>query len=240
MTLHLRATYLLAGTLLVASVSLASSKTTAPVLENPNDRASYALGVEMGEAFKSQKIEINPTYLSRGLQDALQNKPFLLSEKAIGETLIAFRQEQLAAQEAQMQDLAEKNATVGEAFLANNKTNTEIKATDSGLQYKVLQAGKGNSPKRTSKVLVNYEGRFLDGQVFDSSYKRGQPASFRLTEVIPGWTEALQLMNQGAVWEIYVPAKLAYGEAGIGGVIGPNETLVFKVELLSFEDEKQA
>lgn len=200
-----------------------------------NDKVSYALGVEMGEAFKMQSIEIKPELLAQGVEDAMQDKPFLLNDEDLNNTLIEFRNAQLAAQTAQIAALAGENKKVGDSFLDKNKAKSDITTTDSGLQYKVLQAGEGSSPSKQSRVEVNYEGRFIDGQVFDSSYTRGQTAAFKLTEVIPGWTEALQLMNKGAVWEVYVPSHLAYGEQGIPGMIGPNETLVFKIELIDFK-----
>ncbi len=138
----------------------------------------------------------------------------------------------MAAREKEMTEMAGKNLTEGEAFLAANKAKEGVKTLESGLQYKVLTPGEGKSPKATDKVTVHYRGTLLDGTEFDSSHKRGEPAVFQVDQVIPGWTEALKLMKPGAKWELYIPAKLAYGERGAGQKIAPNATLVFEVELL--------
>jgi FKBP-type peptidyl-prolyl cis-trans isomerase len=150
-------------------------------------------------------------------------------------TLMAKQQEQAAKQQEQAKVVSEKNKKDGEAFLAANKKKDGVVTMPSGLQYKVLVAGKGKSPKATDTVTVNYKGTLIDGTEFDSSYKRGKPASFPLNQVIPGWTEAVQLMKEGAKWELYVPSSLAYGERGAGANIGGNATLIFEVELLSIK-----
>lgn len=134
---------------------------------------------------------------------------------------------------AQASGSAEQAKQAGEAFLEQNKNKKGVYTTPSGLQYQVLDAGNGKKPGKNDTVTVDYEGRLLNGQVFDSSYQRGQPASFNVSQVIEGWTEALQMMNTGATWMLFIPAKLAYGPEGAGGVIGPNEVLVFKVHLIS-------
>lgn len=130
---------------------------------------------------------------------------------------------------------AEKNKQIGEAFLAENKKHKDVITLADGLQYKIIKAGSGVKPSDSDMVTVNYSGKLVNGKEFDSSYKRGEPASFPVNGVIPGWTEALKLMPEGSVWELYIPAKLAYGEMGAGSLIGPNETLIFKVELLKVE-----
>jgi len=145
----------------------------------------------------------------------------------------AFTQEMMARQAEEAKKLAEKNKKSGEAFLEGNKTKEGVKTLPSGLQYKVITEGTGKSPKVTDTVTVNYRGTFIDGTEFDSSYKRGQPATFQVNSVIPGWTEALQLLKEGAKWQLFIPPQLAYGEKGAGGVIGPNTTLIFEVELIS-------
>lgn len=137
-----------------------------------------------------------------------------------------------AADQGNTQTVAEKNKKAGEDFLNNNKNKAGVITLPNGLQYKIIKPGTGEKPSASDIVKVNYEGKLINGTVFDSSYKRGEPTTFPVSGVIPGWTEALQLMNKGSLWEIYIPASLAYGEQGVPPVIGPNETLVFKVELL--------
>jgi FKBP-type peptidyl-prolyl cis-trans isomerase FklB len=148
--------------------------------------------------------------------------------------MMAFQKEVMAKQA----EVAKKNKAEGEAFLAENKKKEGVKTTPSGLQYKVIKPGKGKKPKSSDTVTVNYRGTLIDGTEFDSSYKRGQPATFQVSGVIPGWTEALQLMEEGAKWQLFIPSNLAYGERGAGGVIGPNATLIFEVELISIQEKK--
>jgi FKBP-type peptidyl-prolyl cis-trans isomerase FklB len=148
--------------------------------------------------------------------------------------MMAFQKEVMAKQA----EVAKKNKAEGEAFLAENKKKEGVKTTASGLQYKVIKPGKGKKPKSSDTVTVNYRGTLIDGTEFDSSYKRGQPATFQVSGVIPGWTEGLQLMEEGAKWQLFIPSNLAYGERGAGGVIGPNATLIFEVELLSIQEKK--
>ncbi|MHA2219874.1 MAG: FKBP-type peptidyl-prolyl cis-trans isomerase, partial [Candidatus Hodarchaeales archaeon] len=150
--------------------------------------------------------------------------------------LAAFKKEMSQKQIAQMKELSEKNKKEGEEYLAENKKKEDIVITQSGLQYKVLKKGTGKIPKSTDTVTVNYRGTLIDGTEFDSSYRRGQPASFKVNGVIRGWTEALQLMKEGAKWQLYIPSNLAYGERGAGRNIGPNSTLIFEVELISINE----
>jgi FKBP-type peptidyl-prolyl cis-trans isomerase len=145
----------------------------------------------------------------------------------------SFQQQVAQQQEAKQKVAGEKNKTEGEAFLAKNKARKEVKTTASGLQYEVLTEGTGANPKATDTVTVNYKGTLMDGTTFDSSYDRGQPATFVLNQVIPGWTEGVQLMKVGSKYKFYIPSALGYGERGAGGVIGPNAPLVFEVELVS-------
>jgi FKBP-type peptidyl-prolyl cis-trans isomerase len=142
----------------------------------------------------------------------------------------------VAAMQASIKEKAQKNLADGEKFLTENKTKEGVKTTESGLQYKVLEAGEGPSPKAGDTVTVHYRGTFVDGTEFDSSYQRGEPATFPLTGVIPGWTEALQLMKKGSKWMLFIPSELAYGERGAGNRIPPNSTLIFEVELLSSQE----
>ncbi len=210
------------------------------LLKSKKDKTSYAIGINIGTDLKMQAIEVNPDILMRGLKDTLSGKKALMSDEEIRETMAAFTKELNEKRAEAMKKLGEKNKQEGEKFLAENKKKAGVKTLPSGLQYKVIQEGTGNIPKATDTVTVNYRGTFVNGQEFDSSARHGQPATFPVTGVVPGWTEALQLMKEGAKWQLFLPANLAYGERGMGGVIGPNATLVFEVELLSIKaDEKK-
>jgi len=205
------------------------------VLKNQKDKISYIIGMRIGNDMKKQSIDINPSILAKGIEDALASAKPLLTEQEVQETMMAFQKEMMAKQA----EVAKKNKTEGEAFLAENKKKEGVKTLPSGLQYKVTKAGTGKKPKSTDMVTVNYRGTLIDGTEFDSSYKRGQPATFQVSGVIPGWTEALQLMEEGAKWQLFIPSNLAYGERGTqGGPIGPNATLIFEVELISIQEKK--
>jgi FKBP-type peptidyl-prolyl cis-trans isomerase FklB len=153
--------------------------------------------------------------------------------------MAAFQKEMMAKQQELAKKLGEKNKKEGEAFLSENRKKEGIKALPSGLQYKVVKAGTGKKPKSTDTVTTHYRGTLIDGTEFDSSYRRGQPASFPVSGVIAGWTEALQLMEEGAKWQLFIPPNLAYGERGAGSQIGPNATLIFEIELISIQEKKQ-
>lgn len=229
---------ILAGTLIVTTPIAATAAKQQP-LNSKQDKVSYALGVELGEAFKSQGLEVQPNRLADGINDAIGGKEYRIKREQIDQILIAFRKEQIAKQEDKLKQIAVKNAQLGQNYMDKNKIDKGYATTDSGIQYKVITKGSGKKPAATDMVTVNYEGKFIDGQVFDSSYQRGEPAQFRLNQVIAGWTEALQMMGEGSTWEIVIPPELAYGEHGMGGVIGPNETLIFKVELIKVNSEQQ-
>lgn len=199
------------------------------------DKVSYSIGFGMGSNLKTQSVDINVDTLSKGIKDALSGAKPAMSSADMEKTMGDLRTKMMAQQQEKMKSIGAKNKADGEAFLAKNKTVSGVKTTASGLQYQEIKAGTGKMPKATDKVSVNYRGTLLDGKEFDSSYSRGTPASFPVTGVIPGWTEALQLMKEGAKWKLFIPAKLAYGEQGAGGVIGPNAVLVFEVELLKVE-----
>jgi FKBP-type peptidyl-prolyl cis-trans isomerase FklB len=202
-------------------------------LKSQKDKNSYAIGSDMGNSLKKNEIDVDTAVLSRGLADAMTGSTQLMSEQEIRDTLLGLQKDLQIKQQARMKAAAEKNKKEGEEFLAENKKKDGVVTLASGLQYKILQEGTGKSPKPTDTVSVNYRGTLIDGTEFDSSYKRGQPATFPVKGVIPGWTEALQLMKEGAKWQLFIPPNLAYGERGAGGVIGPNATLIFEVELLS-------
>jgi len=197
-------------------------------LRNDAEKNGYSVGYDIGRSLKRQIEGVDTEAMARGLRDAMSGAASALPDQEMRERFIALQKESAKR-------IPERNRKEGEAFLARNKKEKGVKTTASGLQYKILVSGKGKKPAAEDTVTVNYRGTLIDGIEFDSSYKRGQPATFPVKGVIPGWTEALQLMPEGSKWVLYIPAKLAYGERGAGHVIGPNSTLVFEVELLSIK-----
>jgi len=198
------------------------------------DRLSYALGLSMGHNFRSSGIEkISVQDFADGVATVFDGeKPKMTFNEAKAEVQKFFTALQ-AKQQEQATAMAEVNEKAGREFLEVNGKREEVRTTASGLQYEILAEGAGDSPKATDEVTVHYTGKLIDGTVFDSSVERGEPATFGVTQVIPGWVEALQLMKPGAKWRLYIPSRLAYGPNGAGGVIGPNQTLIFDVELIS-------
>jgi FKBP-type peptidyl-prolyl cis-trans isomerase FklB len=199
------------------------------------DKAGYIIGFNLGNNLRSQEVPVTADQIIKGLRDGLGNAKGQLSEEEIQATMTQFQQSMMAKTQAKMKVLGDKNKKEGEDFLAANKAKPGIKTTASGLQYQVLQEGTGPTPKPTDKVTVNYKGTLLDGKVFDSSYDRGQPVTFGVSQVIPGWVEALQLMKVGSKYHLFIPSALAYGENGAGGDIGPNSVLQFDVEMIKIE-----
>src|SRR5664279_2268831 len=204
-------------------------------LKTQKDKISYALGMNFGANLGRQFVDVDPTILLQGLKDGLAgNKPLLTEEEA--RALLTQLQDDLRKQQAEKaQHIGGTNKTEGEAFLAANKTKEGVVTLPSGLQYKILKQGAGPKPSASDSVVCNYRGTLIDGKEFDSSYKRGQPATFPVGGVIKGWTEALQLMPVGSKWQLFLPSDLAYGERGAGADIAPNATLIFEVELLSIQ-----
>ena len=200
-------------------------------LKTEVDKVSYIIGTQIARNFKSQDIEVNLEPLMWGLQDALADKELALSQEQTQQIYTKFQQQMMAKQAAKKAKEAADNLAKGKAFLEQNKTKEGVKALPSGLQYKVITEGTGKTPTADDKVRTHYRGTLIDGTEFDSSYKRNQPAEFGVKGVIRGWTEALQLMKEGAKWELYIPADLAYGERGRPG-IPPNSVLIFEIELL--------
>jgi FKBP-type peptidyl-prolyl cis-trans isomerase FklB len=217
-------------------VCLAAEK---PDLKNENDRISYSVGYQVGGDFKRQEVALNPDLLVKGVQDAMSGAKPLMTQQEMNSTLVDLKKKIMTAQREGQKKAAEKNLAEGKKFLAENAKKEGVTTLPSGLQYKVIAKGTGASPKRTDNVTVHYKGTLIDGTEFDSSYKRGKPATFRVDGVIAGWTEGLQLMKPGAKWLLFVPSNLAYGERGAGSRIGPNSALVFEVELISVEASKQ-
>jgi len=207
-------------------------------LKSEKDKVSYIIGREIGNNLKSQTIDVDPEILARGIKDAFSGAKPIMTEEEMREVMTAFQKEVMAKRQELAKQLGEKNKKEGESFLAQNKTKEGVKTLPSGLQYKVIKAGTGKKPKATDTVTTQYRGTLTDGTEFDSSYSRGQPATFPVNGVIPGWTEALQLMEEGAKWQVFVPSNLAYGERGAGPKIGPNATLIFEIELISVQEKK--
>ncbi len=200
------------------------------------DSVSYSIGMDIGGTLKRQSIDINQDIFIQGFKDAYGEDTTQLSSDEMKNVIMAFQQQQRLQREEQVKQIAKKNKQEGEAYLEAHAREPGVVALPSGLQYKVLQAGTGPTPTINDRVRVHYKGMLLDGTVFDSSYERGQPATFGVGRVIRGWTEALQLMNVGSKWELTVPPDLAYGERGAGEKIEPNSVLIFEVELLGIEN----
>ncbi len=200
---------------------------------NQFDKLSYALGLSMGNNFRASGIDkINVQDFADGVAAVFYGtKPKMTYDQAKAEIQTFFTALQ-AKQEEAAKVMADANAKAGEAFLAENGKRTEVHTTSSGLQYEVITDGNGAQPGAGDRVKVHYTGKLIDGTIFDSSVERGEPATFGVTQVIPGWVEALQMMKAGSKWRLYIPSDLAYGPQGAGGTIGPNQTLIFDVELL--------
>lgn len=214
--------------------------TAAPVvLKTDKDKESYAMGMNFGTGLHRQGMTLDPALVSRGMKDAMSGGKTLLTEDEARDALSKLRNEVTATMEAKAKAEGAANRKEGDAFLAANKAKPGVTTLPDGLQYKVLQEGNGPKPTANDTVTVNYRGTLINGKEFDSSYKRGQPATFQVGQVIKGWTEALQLMPVGSKWQLVIPPDLAYGDRGAGQDIGPGETLIFEVELLSIGAQKK-
>lgn len=200
-------------------------------LDTAREKASYSLGQKIGSDFRAQHIDIDPDLLLMGLKDALNETPPALNAKQQREALTALERQVKASRQRSAGRAAQKNLWDGRAFLAKNRQQAGVITSMSGLQYKILTAGSGKRPGPRDRVTVHYRGRLLDGTEFDSSYRRGKPATLAVQGVIPGWTEALRMMKPGAKWQLFIPPALAYGDKDMPG-IGPNATLIFDIELL--------
>ncbi len=205
------------------------------VLRTPKDKASYAIGMNVGKSLHKDSVDVDPAILLRGLKDALAGGKTLLTDDEAKTAMVAIQADLRKKQEAKMAVVGDANKKEGDTFLAENKTKEGVVALPSGLQYKILKEGTGPKPSATDSVVCNYKGTLIDNTEFDSSYKRGQPATFPVGQVIKGWTEVLQLMPVGSKWQVWVPSELGYGPRGPGGAIGPNATLIFEIELLSIQ-----
>lgn len=216
-----------------AAVPAFAADTDAVELKNEQDKISYALGFNIGNNIQKD-YKLNLEAFFKGIQDSHSGSN-LLTDEEMQATLTAFQQQMRQKQAETMKMKADSNKAEGKAFLEANKEKEGVVTLPSGLQYKVIKQGEGASPKASDTVSCHYRGTTIDGKEFDSSYKRGEPASFQVGAVIAGWTEALQLMTIGSKWMLYIPAELAYGDRGAGGVIEPGSALVFEVELLGIE-----
>ena len=206
-------------------------------LNTVKEKASYAMGQQMASNLVRVAPEIDEAFLLQGIKDALARKPSLIDDRQKAEALREYSEVLQKAMVERLQAEADFNLKAAVEFMEKNRLRDEVSVTESGLQFEILQEGAGANPADTDSVKVHYRGTLLDGTEFDSSYGRGEPASFRLNDVIPGWTEGIQLMKPGAKYIFYMPPELAYGTQGAGNTIGPNSALIFEVELLAIEGE---
>ncbi|MBP2546906.1 FKBP-type peptidyl-prolyl cis-trans isomerase [Acinetobacter guillouiae] len=222
-------------TLIVLSLSMLSTATFSAPINNKSsqqDQLGYSYGYVMGRTNADTLKQINLNAFIQGIKEGSTGQKASLTDEEMAKALAQYKQQTEAKQMLEFKQAADINAKQGEAFLVENAKKAGVITRPSGLQYSVLQQGTGKSPSAKSKVSVNYEGRLLDGTVFDSSFARNEAVEFQVSQVIQGWTEGLQLMKEGAKYRFFIPAKLAYGEIGAGDAIGPNSTLIFDVELL--------
>src|ERR1700676_868983 len=214
----------------------ATGTKTPLALKTDKDKVSYAIGVNIGKSMRKDTVDVDPAIFSRGMKDAMAGGKLLLTDDEIKATLTKLQTDLRARQEVAMQKAGEINKKAGDDFLAQNKTKDGVVTLPDGLQYKILKEGTGPKPSASDSVVCNYRGTLIDNTEFDSSYKRGQPATFPVGQVIKGWTEVLQLMPVGSKYQVFIPGELAYGQHPPAGAdIGPNATLVFEIELLSIK-----
>lgn len=204
-----------------------------PVFKTQKEKVSYGIGVDMSRNFKQQGLDLDADNVMKGFRDESSGGKLLMTEEDIRATLSAYQNELLQKRAQAMREAAAENKKIGEAFLEENKTKEGVVTLPSGLQYKILKAGDGKKPTEADSVECNYRGNLINGTEFDSSYRTGKPATFKVTGLIAGWTEALKLMPVGSKWQLFIPPQLAYGEQGAGRVVGPNATLIFELELLA-------
>ncbi len=200
--------------------------------ETLQQKASYALGFDIAESFKQQGIDLDSDNVILGLKDGLSGNKTALTKAEMAQALNDYKAQIVEKKQKELKAVAGKNKELGDAFLAENKTKQGVITLDSGLQYKVISKGDGAAPNATDKVTTHYRGTLIDGTEFDSSYSRNQAATFPVSSVISGWTEALQLMHVGDKWQLFIPSDLAYGERAVGKKITPNSTLIFEIELI--------
>ncbi len=209
------------------------------ILKDQKDRISYSYGVDTATKLKNLPVRVDLDLFIKGVKDGLSGGKLVMTEKEISETLMGLQKETTAKAEEEKKPLAQKNKKEGEAFLAENKKKEGVITLPSGLQYKVLKEGTGKTPTDTNWVRVNFHGTLIDGTVFEDTNKSfGQPVSFAVKGMFPGWAEGLKLMKEGAKWQLFIPSDLAFGERGAGTLIGPNATLIIEVELISVQEKR--
>ncbi len=224
---------LISGLILIPACK--KSQVKKETLETQKGKASYAIGFDLGKNLKKYSEDIELEKMLQGIRDGISGQNSILTEEETKKTLTEFQQTLIKKEMERRKELAVKNKVEEEKFLAENAKKEGVVTTASGLQYKVIREGKGPKPTLEDTVKVHYKGTFINGKEFDSSYKRGEPITFQLKNMIPGWIEALQMMNAGSKWQIFIPSALAYGEQGAGDIIEPNSLLIFEVELLEVE-----
>jgi FKBP-type peptidyl-prolyl cis-trans isomerase FklB len=230
--------------------TVAQKNGSTPVYASQKDRMSYAVGMNIADTLRNKKYDLNPEAVAQGLKDSLSGDKTQMTEPE-ADSMVTILQDEMKARKEAEQEQAEQRATAdqrtqaadankkeGETFLAANKTKEGVVTLPSGLQYRILKQGDGPKPTTADNVVCNYRGTMINGTEFDSSYKRGQPITFPVSGVIKGWTEALQLMPTGSKWQLFIPPDLAYGPRGAGGLIGPNATLIFEVDLISIQNKE--
>jgi len=218
-----------------AILVLCTASASAAKPNTDKEKFSYTLGFQLGQGFKRDKIDINPAILAQAINDVFDGKASQLTDEEMRDAMEIAKSKILAAQKAvgkERKAMGEEARKNSQAFLAANKKKEGVVTRDSGLQYKVLKTGKGKQPKATDSITAHYKGTLINGQEFDSSYRRGDPATFGVNQVVKGWQEVLPLMHEGDKWRVFIPSELAYGERGSGNTIGPNEALIFEIELI--------
>lgn len=218
--------------LTVGCVALQAHAETRPELKTPEAMTSYSIGVDIARNFRRESVDIDPELLAMGVRDGLRNGPLLLPETELRDVLSGFRAEQRRRVAAERKRTAMENKRRGDEFLAANRTRDGVVTLPGGVQYKVLKPGNGRMPGDADRIVCHYRGTRLDGTEFDAT-KSGKPATLEVARLIPGWKEAVRRMPAGSRWQIAVPPRMAYGERGVGSEVGPNETLLFEVELLA-------
>jgi FKBP-type peptidyl-prolyl cis-trans isomerase FklB len=225
-----------AGSAPAASAPAAGTATSSPYTTD-KEKASYAIGQNIGKSLQHDGLDVDPNVVSQGLKDAMSGVTSKISEADAQAAMSNLRNKVVAQRQSEQQKAGDSNKKAGDDFLAANKAKQGVVTLPDGMQYKILKEGTGPKPKASDSVVVNYRGTLIDGTEFDSSEKHGEPATLGVGQVIKGWTEALQLMPVGSKWQLYIPPDLAYGPNGAGGVIGPNSTLIFDIELLSIKGQ---
>lgn len=223
-----------------ASQQQTSQNDSAGGFASPGEKRSYALGMDIGNSLKSMPMDVDLDQLTQGIRDVVEKRKTKLDQKQLQTVMQGIASDMEAAQKHEQKQRAAENLKKGRKFLAENKQKDGVKMLDDGLQYKVIKKGDGPRPRANDSVTVHYTGKLIDGTVFDSSEKRGKPVTFPVDAVIPGWTEALQMMHVGGEYKLFIPPDLAYGKRGAGAQIGPNETLIFDVKLLSIDRNQGA